>query len=108
MGTIQFERINQLSNRFSPYAVLVNGKKVGEIANGESLTVDVPSGRHEVVVRQYRRWKSPPIKVRVEDDETTVVEVGCNVRGWRMWVPFWPVVMSLRPDTLLYARLRSE
>lgn len=64
-------------DRGRSYRVLVDGKVVAQVANGEEVPVPVVSGKH--IVQLKIDWcQSEPLEVNVEAGETQVLACGPN------------------------------
>lgn len=47
------------TNRFAACQILIDGEEVASINSGESLTLQVPSGRRKVVAKMGLCWSKP-------------------------------------------------
>lgn len=83
MGTLRFRRPAQYADFFRNYQLFVDGVRVGEIDAGWQVQIAVPAGIHEVVARLD--WcSSNTLRVAVSEGATHAIEVGTNLRGWRL------------------------
>ena len=48
MSRITIHRHSESENRFRSYKILVNGKELGKIKNGKTVTLDLEPGIHEL------------------------------------------------------------
>lgn len=51
MPTIELTRISEYANRVRKIKVLLDGRKIGTISNGETKVFDVPEGEHNLQVK---------------------------------------------------------
>ena len=51
MATLTIQRSSEYLNRFRNIEILVDGKRAGKVANGDSLQVEVPTGTHAIQAR---------------------------------------------------------
>jgi hypothetical protein len=76
-GTLQIVRRKRFVDVLRSYAVAVNGKNVGSVPNGGVLTIELPAGATSV--QATIDWcKSDPIRVVIEPNRVTQVEVANN------------------------------
>lgn len=75
MATIRLNRTSAYVNRLRNYSVVIDGQKVGTIADGESKAFDVSPGRHSIVTTID--WcSSPTITFDISDDEVKNFQAG--------------------------------
>lgn len=48
MAQIRIKRSSQFANRFRKINILIDDKKLADISNNQALTLDVPSGHHNI------------------------------------------------------------
>jgi len=75
MATIILNRTSEYVNRLRNYAVYIDGKKIGTIANGETKEFNVSPGQHSIVTKID--WcSSPTVTFDISDDEVRNFKVG--------------------------------
>lgn len=74
-AVIEVRRGNHLTGSARNVAILINGEKCGEVANGKALALHVQPGRHEIVAR-IDYIKSAPFSVDAEAGRIRIVELG--------------------------------
>ena len=75
MATIILNRTSEYLNRLRSYAVYIDGKKAGTIANGETKEFAVTAGHHSIVTKID--WcSSKTISFTISDDEIKEFKVG--------------------------------
>lgn len=75
MATIVIKRRSEHINRFRNYRILLDDKKIGVIANGETKTFETTPGQHKLVA-SIDWCSSPPISFTLNDGETKTLQVG--------------------------------
>ncbi|HXG08754.1 MAG TPA: hypothetical protein VNK04_03110 [Gemmataceae bacterium] len=87
MAAIRIRRPTQYADWLRKYRLFVDGVPVAEISRGSEVEIDVTPGWHEVLARID--WcSSGTLWIEVRQDEVCQLEVGSNIRGWRMFVGF--------------------
>lgn len=103
LGTLQIVRRKRFVDVLRSYVIAVNGKNVGSVPNGGVLTIDFPAGATSV--QATIDWcKSDPIRVVIETNRVTKVEVSNNwgallsiiaiTFGYRSYLALKPVQMT--------------
>ncbi|MCC9165364.1 DUF2846 domain-containing protein [Pontibacter harenae] len=84
MATLIIKRSSEWSSRIRDYHIYVDGKKIGEIANGETKKFTVPAGLH--TVKAKIDWcGSQEFKIELTEEEVQEVEVSGFAFGkWMM------------------------
>lgn len=80
---------SQWRDRGRPYAVLLNGQKIGQVANGESVEFEILPGHH--LLRLRIDWMgSPALSFEIEpgEDAEFTCQSGCGT-------PIFALVRSL-------------
>jgi hypothetical protein len=78
MPVIRIHRVNEYTNKLRSYQLYIDGKKAGQIRNGEIKEFEVMPGSHKVIARID--WaSSKEIKIEVGEDEVKELQV----RGFR-------------------------
>ncbi len=68
MPQIHIQRKKQLEHILQPYSLLVNGKDVGGLKQGDSFTKELPKGKYTFQVK-YRLLSSKPLEVELKEGE---------------------------------------
>lgn len=83
MATIKIQRMSESLHIFRDYQIYIDGQKVGEIANGDSMHFDVTNGRY-IIYAKIGRGRSPQITIDINDDNSKSLKVGGYGNG--MWI----------------------
>ncbi|MFM2359222.1 MAG: hypothetical protein RLY16_1215, partial [Bacteroidota bacterium] len=51
MASITIHRTNEYHNRLRPYQLILDGKKIGIIENGQIRTLQVTAGAHAIIAK---------------------------------------------------------
>src|SRR5687767_7984917 len=77
-ATIELQRGSAYTDRLRAYKVLVDGREVGQIKNGQTESFTVEPGRHEVMLKID--WAtSPPVTIDATPGATT--RLSCRPRA---------------------------
>lgn len=101
MGTLRIERPKEYINKFRNYIIILDGKKVGKIAEGEVKEFDVSPGRHSL--KFAIDWTSS------KEEEFTILEEDIKVYGvsgfkaakWMMPLALGLIIIGTALDFLL-------
>ena len=90
MASLQITRDSGWVDQFRAYQVIVDGKRVGKIRNGESKEFQVAPGQHTVALRIDLIWGSEPLRITVRDGEALSLHAKSMMRGgaaplWAWW-----------------------
>lgn len=78
---------------------------LGLIGNGETISFDLPAGRHEVYFKID--WaRSNKVVLNLNQNETTTINVGANVRGWKLLLAFFYIFFM--PHKYLWAKIEKS
>jgi hypothetical protein len=92
-GALRIVRRKRFVDALRSYAIAVNQKDVGAVSNGGQLTIELPAG--EAWVEASIDWcSSPPIRISVEPNRVTQIEVANN----------WGALLSIIAITFGYRR----
>jgi hypothetical protein len=84
MAQLQIQRKDEFSNRRRDYKVYVDGIKVGAISPGETKSLEIDPGKHEVFCKID--WcASPTITTEVTNDSVKTLLVGGFKGGNLLW-----------------------
>lgn len=90
-GTVRIVRRKRFVDALRSYAIAINQRNVGAVANGGVLTIELPAG--EVCIEATIDWcRSDPIRISVEPNRVTRIEVSNN----------WGALLSIIAITLGY------
>lgn len=65
MATIKLQRTSEYINRMRDYHILIDGQKVGTIANGETKEFETTNGQHSLIAKID--WcSSPEINLNID------------------------------------------
>lgn len=82
MGKIILYRDSGWTDRIRKYRILLDGRQIGEIANGQTVHLLVPPGEHTLQARID--WARSAI-LRFEGDASdNIFQVSSNLRGWKI------------------------
>lgn len=84
MKKITISRDSGFADKFRAYQVMLDGKSIGEINDGETESFDVPTGRHEL--RLEIDWCGSNTVVFDLDRNDLAFECGSNLRGLRRYL----------------------
>src|SRR6478609_7965846 len=75
MATITLQRSNEFINRMRDYHIYIDGKKVGNIANGETKEFEITNGQHSIEAKID--WcRSPIVNFSIETAQSKLLNVG--------------------------------
>jgi hypothetical protein len=93
MPPVRIRRTKQPADLLRNYRIYIDGVFVGHLGFGAELTVAVAPGHHTVVARID--WcRSNTVGIEVHEGMDCLLEVGSNLRGWRLllvflYITFW-------------------
>lgn len=75
MTILKLKRTNEYSNSFRDYKIFIDGKNIGEIANGETKEFEISPGQHTIIAKID--WgSSPEVILSINENETRELKVG--------------------------------
>lgn len=75
------------------YVVLLDGKKIGELKNGESKTFKISPGAHSIWMKID--WcGSKTLQFYSVDTEPAAFKVSSNLRGFKLLFGFWYILFD--------------
>jgi hypothetical protein len=119
MGKLILTRSRQPITSLSLYHIVIDGRRLASINNGQTAVIELSAGHHEVIA--WIDWcRSNPLGIEVDSQGTNYAEVGATI-GWWYWLliftswfafVYWrsPIlgfvsfVLCLAPATLLRHR----
>lgn len=94
-GRVCIYREPEYSDKYRAYSVVVDGAIVGRLAPGETCTLLLPVGEHQIAAKID--WAgSNTIRVNVSSERTECLKVRSNLRGIRVALGLWYVLFSPR------------
>jgi hypothetical protein len=100
-GCMVVRRTSQYTNRIRPVGVFVDGKKVGQLKDGESKSFELSPGEHRVFAK-VAWYKTPLLAVRIERGETVDLVAGSEITGWKIFLAAFYLFV---PDKWIYLKL---
>jgi hypothetical protein len=83
-ANLNISRPKRLVDGQSAYRVMVDGKNIGEIKNGETDSFSLPSGLHAVHL-EMSRFQSPSVEVILEPGQTTSLMCQPHFAAWQAY-----------------------
>src|SRR5690606_11226385 len=95
MATIKIQRTNEYKNRFRAVKILIDGKQIDTIANGETKEFTTAEGQHKIQAKID--WcSSPDILVILNDNEVKNLQIGSSTKNdWVTTLPFVLLIIVL-------------
>ena len=88
MASLTLIRDSGWADYFRTYRILLDGKLICEVRNGETKLVLVSPGEHSLAVRID--WGgSKTIQFTATENETISFHIKSNIRGWRLFLALW-------------------
>jgi len=99
-ATIVVKRTSQFMNKFRSIQIYIDGRQVGIVKDGQSVSFRVASGRHEVYAKID--WQtSRPLDLAVEPGRSITLECGSPLQGWKIALAKWK---AATPHEWIYLR----
>jgi hypothetical protein len=93
MATLKVTRDSGYADRLRAYAIMLDGKKIGELKNGESKNFSISTGPHALTMKID--WcGSETIKFSAAEDESLLFSVSSNLRGVKVFLAIWYVLFD--------------
>ena len=88
MPKIKIQRTQEYNNRLRDFIILIDGKEIGKIANGETKNFEILPGHH--IIKAKIDWcSSPELSIIIDDNETKSLKVGgFKYDNWLMPITF--------------------
>jgi hypothetical protein len=104
MATITLKRANEYINKMRDYTIIINGKKAGTIANGETKTFTTAAGQNTLAAKID--WcSSEAITFTINDDEIKNFKVsGFKNGNWLM--PLTSGIIALHFILILFTKFQ--
>jgi hypothetical protein len=99
MAWLTLRRPRQYADMLREYRVLIDAQDYVTIRRGQTIIVELPQGSHQLIAKID--WcSSQLLKIHLESEGTTSLEVGSNIAGWRLFLALFYV--TVLPDQYLY------
>ncbi len=103
MAILRVSRDSGYADYVRSYSIVLDGKAIGQLKNGETRDFQIPSGNHDIRVKID--WAgSKTLKFVADDAGTTAFRVSSNLRGWRLLLALWYALF----DTSSYLQLEPD
>jgi hypothetical protein len=106
MATIKISRESAYSGRLRKLKVVVNGKTIGRIGDGETKDFDVKDGNNKLWLKVD--WcRSNKVAFSAQDSEVIYFECGPGLRGSKIWLSLLYVLFAPHKCILLKQSSKS-
>jgi hypothetical protein len=93
VASLTIIRDSGYADRLRKYQVIVDGKKVGELRNGETGQFPISPGPHKVALKID--WcGSKPVWLDLDENEEAKLQARSNLRGPRIFGSLWYVIFA--------------
>jgi hypothetical protein len=93
MHSLRIIRDSGYADRFRAYRIVLDGKHIGKIKDGETKELPIPSGQHNLSIRVD--WLgSKTLQFTNSDGEVVTFCVRSNLRGARLLLQLWYVFFA--------------
>ena len=75
MATIKLQRTNEFLNSIRDYKIFIDGNKVGDISEGETMEFEVSAGQH-TIISKIDWCSSQELSFVVNEIETNIFSIG--------------------------------
>jgi len=104
MAALRIRRPIQFADLIRKYRLFVDDVQMGEIRPDSEIEIQVTPGTHCVLARID--WcSSNSLQIEIEQGQVFDLEVGSNIRGWRMYIGF--IYVFFLRSQYLYLRCTS-
>ena len=93
MAQLIISRDSGYADRLRTYAILLDGKKIGNIGNGETQTFSIAQGKH-VISAKIDWCGSSTLDFTATEGASPSFRVGSNMRGIRILFSLWYVLIE--------------
>jgi hypothetical protein len=83
-GILRITRTSQFANRWRRIHVHVDGQRIGDVGNGETVDFMVGVGDHDVHA-EIDGCHSQTVHVQCAAGAATTLRLGSPLTGWRLW-----------------------
>lgn len=81
---IKIKRDSGYADVVRGYKVMLDGKAVARVYDGQTISVDVPPGKHQLYIK-LDLWRSNILEFEAGSGEI-LFECGNHLRGWRVFL----------------------
>jgi hypothetical protein len=100
MARLIIHRDSAYADYLRAYRIILDGKKIGEIANGETKEFTISAGQHELSMKID--WcGSGCIQFSAADDDAQVFLAKANVRGAKLLMAAWFAIFATKSWIIL-------
>jgi hypothetical protein len=100
MPSLRIGRDSGYADRLRSYKIVLDGKVIERIGNGETRDLEVPAGQHQLALRVD--WcGSKTLAFSLADGEAISFRVSSNLRGWRVVLGLWYTIVETNSYLLL-------
>lgn len=100
MATLTVTRDSGYADLVRAYAVMLDGKKIGELKNGESKDFTISPGAHDIQMRID--WcGSLTFRFNASEEEPSRFKVSSNLRGQKIFLALWHALFDRNAYLLL-------
>lgn len=93
MATLKITRDSGYADLVRAYDVILDGKKIGELRNGESKEFSVTPGQHALAAKID--WcGSKTLQFHARDSNTVSFNIRSNLRGLMIFLVLWYVLFD--------------
>ena len=96
MTTVKLKRDSGYADRLRAYHVVLDGKKVMKIGNGESVEISVQPGNHELFIK-IDWYCSNKINFTISEGQTKLFDCGSSLRGIKLIFAIVYITYSKNP-----------
>ena len=105
MPTLSIQRSSEYVNRFRDIQILLDGKKIGAVANGGIATFEIPAGTHTVQAKIDWAY-SPAVSIEVAEGESCTLHLaGFKGSKWIMPVAITASIAAFLIDKYVHLSL---
>ncbi|MFD1553879.1 hypothetical protein [Putridiphycobacter roseus] len=105
-GKIEITRASQIVNFGRKINIYVNNEKICRLSDNETRTIEIDEGVNEIYARID--WcKTPPLQFEIKGGEDIKLELGSNVKGWKLAVYAMHYYL-IRHSEFLYLQQRKN
>jgi hypothetical protein len=102
VANISVRRESAFFDRFRDYRILLDGREIGRIGNGQEKSFQIDPGEHELLMTID--WcSSSPVRFLAVSGQDSRFRCGSGIRGKRFWFSLYYVVFARRQYVWLAA-----
>lgn len=93
MATLTISRESAFADRLRAYAVMLDGKKIGDLGNGETKSFVIEPGQHTLALKID--WCGSPVLAFTASDNTVAFfRASTNLKGIKIFFAIWYVLFE--------------